>query len=114
MLLNFLIKHDVILYRKKDGKIPFVFWVETLDKKIQFKINERISRIKTGNLGDYKYLDDGIYELRIHAGPGYRVYFAMDGKEVILLLCGEKSQQQQDIQKAKEYRKDYLIRRGKI
>ena len=57
-----------------------------------------------GNLGDYKPLGDGVYELRIKAGPGYRVYFGILGNSVILLLCGgDKGSQDRDILKAKEY-----------
>lgn len=61
-------------------------------------IARRISRIKDGNLGDCKAVGMGIFETRVHVGPGYRVYFAFQGDEVIVLLCaGDKSSQSRDI-----------------
>ena len=81
------------------------------------KILTRIDRLKLGNFGDCKSLQEGICELRIHYGPGIRVYFGKTGKTVILLLCGgDKSSQTRDIAKAKEYFKEYQskeIRNGK-
>ena len=69
----------------------FAKWLKRLkDSDAKSRINLRIRRITlTGNLGDCKPVEDGVYELRINYGPGYRMYFAQRGKEVILLLIGE-------------------------
>lgn len=69
----------------------FAKWLKRLkDSDAKSRINLRIRRIAlTGNLGDCKPVEDGVYELRINYGPGYRMYFAQRGKEVILLLIGE-------------------------
>ena len=64
--------------------------------------------MESGNYGDFKSLKDGVFELRLMFGSGYRVYFAEDGNDVVLLLIGgDKSSQKNDIQKAKEYWKEY-------
>jgi putative addiction module killer protein len=78
------------------------------DRKGAEKILLRIRRIPLGNLGDHKFIADGVFELRIPVGPGYRVYFGRVENRVILLLCGgDKSSQDQDIQQALKYWKDY-------
>ena len=79
-------------------------WLNKLnDNKARFKINTRIRRIAAQNhFGDSKPVGGGIFELRINYGPGYRVYYAQRGEEIILLLVGgNKSSQQSDIEKAK-------------
>ena len=88
----------------------FARWLKRLkDSDAKSRINLRIRRIVlTGNLGDYKPVGDGVYELRVDYGPGYRVYFAQRGKEIILLLIGgDKSSQQRDIKKAREINGQY-------
>ena len=88
----------------------FAKWLKRLrDADAKSRINLRIRRISlTGNLGDYKPVGDGVCELRIDCGPGYRLYFAWRGSEVILLLIGgDKASQQRDIEKAKELNKQY-------
>jgi putative addiction module killer protein len=85
----------------------FIKWLKKLrDKTGKFLIAERISRLKNGNPGDCWPVGDNVSEMRIHYGPGYRVYFKDTGKEIIILLCGgDKSTQQVDIIKAKELAK---------
>ncbi len=80
----------------------FTTWLESLkDLKAQSKVMIRILQASQGNFGDSKYLSDGVCEMRIHFGPGYRVYYARDGSVVYLLLCGgNKSTQKQDIKTA--------------
>ncbi|WP_375649701.1 type II toxin-antitoxin system RelE/ParE family toxin [Bartonella sp. MU70NMGDW] len=79
----------------------FTEWLDSLkDKQVQKKIAARIFRLEYGLLGDVKYFR-GIGELKINYGPGYRIYFVKQGKQIILLLiAGDKSTQQKDIEKA--------------
>jgi putative addiction module killer protein len=71
----------------------------------------RLDRLKLGNFGDCKTLQDGVCELRIHYGPGIRIYYGKIGSKVILLLCGgDKGSQDRDIAKAKDYFKEYQSR----
>jgi len=81
----------------------FAGWLAKLrDAKAKARILSLLESITHGNLGDTKSVGDGVRELRIHVGPGYRVYFAQMGKIVLLLLCGgDKSTQTRDIEKAK-------------
>lgn len=60
-----------------------------------------------GNFGDFKFIDDGIYEMRIHYGPGYRIYYTKEDDVVVLLLAGgDKTTQKKDIEKAKELKNE--------
>ena len=71
-------------------------------------ITMRLARLESGNFGDVKAVGDGINEIRIHYGPGYRVYFQTRGQQIVLLLWGgDKSTQQRDIQRAKAIAKDW-------
>lgn len=88
----------------------FAKWLKRLkDPDAKSRINLRIRRSAlTGNLGDYKPVGDGVCELRIDYGLGYRMYFTQRGKEIVLLLIGgDKSSQQRDIKKAKELNEQY-------
>jgi putative addiction module killer protein len=99
-------------YIRTDGVCPFDKWLDSLrDRKAKAKIRARLDRTEDGNLGDYKSLGEGVFELKVDYGPGYRIYFAQEGAVIILLLCGgDKSTQEQDINKAKEYWQDYRSR----
>lgn len=87
----------------------FTAWMEGLtDHKGRAKIASRIVRLASGNPGDVAPVGEGVSELRIHFGPGYRVYFKQRGKVLILLLCGaDKSTQDRDIKRAKQIATDY-------
>ncbi len=100
---------EIRRYITTDGRIPFAEWLDSLrDNRAISKINSRIKRVALGNLGDYRTVGDGVCELRIDYGPGYRIYFGQIGTTIVLLLCGgDKSTQTQDIGKAKEYWADY-------
>lgn len=77
-------------------------WIRRLkDRQGRLRILERIDRLAHGNPGDAKSVGQGVLELRLTYGPGYRVYYATQGDRVVLLLCaGDKSMQQQDIERA--------------
>jgi len=85
-------------------------WFNKLNaSKVKNKINVRVRRIEVQEyFGDYKIVDDGIYELRVNYGPGYRVYYKHISKKTILLLIGgNKTTQKSDIKKAKQISADY-------
>ena len=100
---------EIRRYIISDGRVPFAEWIDSLrDRNTRAKINNRLRRVSLGNLGDYRSVGGGVFELRIHWGPGYRVYFGQIGLTIVLLLCGgDKSTQDRDILKAKEYWAEY-------
>lgn len=88
----------------------FVKWLRRLkDVAARARILVRIQRLSlTENFGDAKSVGNGVFEMRIDYGPGYRLYYALRGSELILLLIGgDKSSQQRDIAKAKRLNKEY-------
>jgi putative addiction module killer protein len=101
-------------YVSRAGKDIFDDWLTQLaDARAQAKITTRINRLAAGNFGDCKSLRQGLYELRVDWGPGYRVYYATIGRECVLLLCGgDKRKQSADIERALEYLEDYKERSG--
>ncbi|HLJ00009.1 MAG TPA: type II toxin-antitoxin system RelE/ParE family toxin [Bradyrhizobium sp.] len=82
----------------------FLLWLKNLrDIRVRAKIIARIDRLTLGNPGDVAPVGSGISEMRIHAGPGYRVYYVQRGEEIVVLLCGgDKSSQASDIALAKQ------------
>lgn len=82
----------------------FIRWLNKLkDRQAHGTIISRINRLRHGNAGDVKTIGGGVRELRIHRGPGYRIYFVQHGETIIVLLCGgDKGSQDRDIQKAKQ------------
>ncbi|MBF0448438.1 MAG: type II toxin-antitoxin system RelE/ParE family toxin [Magnetococcales bacterium] len=106
----------ILEYLTKDGKGPFLSWLEGLrDIRAKARIRTRLDRVSMGNLGDHKTVGEGVIELRITYGPGYRVYLGRDGEQLVLLLCGgDKSTQTRDITKAHEYWADYRSRKNAI
>ena len=99
-------------YQTVAGEQPFVEWLRGLkDRQARTRIEARIARVAVGNFGDTEPVGEGVLELRIDWGPGYRVYFARLGQVVVLLLCGgDKRTQQKDIDRAKAYFEDYRAR----
>lgn len=86
----------------------FTKWLDKLkDTKAKISIARRIERMSTGLFGDNKFIGDGISELRIDTGAGYRVYYTIDNNRIVILLIGgDKSTQTRDILKAKELKKE--------
>ncbi len=82
----------------------FDAWFESLkDKQTARRIQARIDRAEEGNFGDHKAVGEGVSEMRIHHGPGFRVYFTQHGLEIVILLAGgDKSSQSKDIETAHE------------
>ena len=99
-------------YIKSDGKNLFRGWLRSLqNKQARARIRVRLNRIRLGNFGDAKAVGNGVNEIRIHHGPGYRSYFGRVSNTIVLLLCGGgKKTQHQDIQKAQAFWKDYQER----
>jgi putative addiction module killer protein len=103
---------EVREYQIAEGKSPLTEWLRGLrDGPTRGRIVARLDRLKAGLLGDWKSVGGGICELRIDHGPGYRVYYAQEGKTLILLLCGgDKNSQEKDIETAHADWKDYKAR----
>ena len=102
---------QIDVYETEKGKLPYSEWESNLSTKDRAVITTRLVRIRRGNFGDCKPIKgmNGIYEFRIDFGPGYRIYYGMKGKKIVLLLCGgDKGAQKRDIQKAKVFWDDYL------
>ena len=99
---------DLQNYLTEDGRSPFLEWLDGLDAKTRGIVTVRLSRVAQGNFGNSHSVGDGVSELVIDVGPGYRVYFARDGDTVVVLLTGgAKKSQSKDIKNAKAYWKDY-------
>ena len=99
-------------YTTEDGRYPVQSWLDRLrDQEAKHRISSRIRRLQRGIPGDSRAVGGAIRELRIHYGPGYRVYFAMMDKTVILLLCGgDKKTQRTDIATAQKRLKNWKSR----
>ena len=102
------IKYQLVGYQE-NGKRPFDDWLAHLDLTTRARISTRVSKFEDGHFGDYRHLSEGLFEARFFIGPGYRIYFAIVGRRLVLLLLGgDKSSQQRDIRKARTYLKRYL------
>lgn len=101
---------NVIAYAGRNGVEPFTIWLEGLrDAEGRRRILVRITRVACGNYGDCAPVGDGVSELRLFFGPGYRIYFGEHENDVVVLLCGgDKGTQEKDIRMAKELWKEYL------
>lgn len=102
------------IYTEAAGRVPFNEWLADLkDVKARAIIRARLLKVQMGNLGDCKPLRDGVQELRIDYGPGYRAYLSRQGPVLVLLLCGsDKSGQDRAIRQAIDYLNDWK-QRGK-
>lgn len=100
-------------YRAIDDREPFTEWLKSLrSRQAKARILVRLERLATGNFGDCKPCREGVKELRINYGQGYRIYFAQIGQSAILLLAGgDKRTQDADIAEAVSYLRDFKGRR---
>lgn len=104
--------YEIKHYLTADDRDLYIDWLEKLkDTTAKISAVRRVSRIEQGNFGDHKFCRDGVWELRIDVGAGYRVYYGIAGTQVILLLCGgNKGTQKADINNACEYWQDWQRR----
>jgi putative addiction module killer protein len=99
---------EIRIYVTEGEACPFGEWFDTLEFQTQVRINARINRLRLGNFGDCKSVGEGVYELRFTFGPGFRVYYGIAGKRIVLLLMGgSKKTQNKDIQTAQQFWKAY-------
>ena len=99
-------------YLTEDKRDPYQEWLKKLrDPIAKIQVVKRVNRLEDGNFGDHKFCREGVWELRIDQGAGYRVYYALAGNVVVLLLFGgHKSTQNADIGRAIGYLKDWQRR----
>jgi putative addiction module killer protein len=100
---------QVLFYADADGNEPFQLWIDTLrDKQGRRRILNRLVRLQQGNYGDVAPIGEGLSELRMFFGPGYRVYFGEEAGNIVIILCGgDKASQDRDIEQAKTYWQEY-------
>jgi putative addiction module killer protein len=100
---------QIVAFRASDGQVPFEKWLDDLgDKPAVARVLARLARVRQGNLGDCKPVGEGVSELRVDFGPGYRVYFGQKGRTLVVLLCGgDKRTQDRDIRLAKQFWREF-------
>ena len=100
---------QIVVCADEKGNEPFQVWLNKLrDKQARRRIIKRLFRLEHGNYGDVAPIGEGLSELRLHFGPGYRVYFGEDVDNIVIILCGgDKDSQSLDIEDAKAYWKEY-------
>lgn len=105
-------EYEIKIYSTENGNEPFREWLDSLkDFDTQALIFQRLQRIKLGNFGDCKPINEGLWEFRIHHKAGIRIYYARIGQRLILIVGGgDKRSQKRDITKAKKYLEDYKRR----
>ena len=105
---------ELLRYQRDDGREPFTEWLaDVRDKVAQARIRVRLRQVQAGNFGDSEPVGEGVIELRVHVGAGYRVYCAKHGKTVVLLLCGgDKGPQTADIKRAKAFWSEWKQRQS--
>jgi putative addiction module killer protein len=102
-------------YLREDGSNPYKEWFDSLDTQAAKKIAVARSRLELGNTSNIKWLKGGIGEYRINWGPGYRIYLAQEGNQLVILFGGgTKQTQQADIETAKELYQEYKDRKKKF
>jgi len=95
--------YSIQAYIADNGTCPYQDWLASLDRKVRGRVEARILRLRTGNFGDWKTVGEGVAELRLQFGAGYRVYYGIVDNQIVLLISGgSKRTQKRDIQTAKK------------
>ena len=104
---------NILKYESVDGSIPLDDWLADIkDRRAKAWVLIRLDRLELGLEGHWRSVGEGVRELKISEGKGYRVYYAWDGSKIVLLLCGgDKSTQKADIENARTYWRDYNERK---
>ena|SRR3989338_5653547 len=104
--------YEIRHYLTTDEKDVYLDWLKQVrDTVAKMAVVKRVNRIEQGNFGDHKFCRDGVWELCIDVGAGYRVYYAIAGQQIVLLLCGgDKRTQNKDIERACTYWQDWQRR----
>lgn len=104
-----MIRIEIKSFVRETGEIPFQEWFESLSAIAAAKVTTALTRLELGNISNVKRLKGGVFEYKIHWGPGVRIYFGQDGEELIILLGGgTKQRQSKDIECAVKLWKEYL------
>ncbi len=99
-------------YRTAEGRVPYSEWLQHLNISAAGRVSAYVDRMKSGNFGNSEPVSQGVSELKINFGPGYRMYYIRDGQTIVILLCGgDKSSQQKDINWAHKFAEDYRRRK---
>jgi putative addiction module killer protein len=102
---------NVEVYESASEAAPFDDWMRDLKDPVgKAAIDAKVALLRRGSLGNHRDVGDGLIELKVNVGPGYRVYIADDGRNSLILLAGRKNTQKQDIKAAKRYWNDYKAR----
>lgn len=101
--------YEVRRFRTSNNQEPVTDWERGLrDARARGAIDRRIVRLADGNFGDHKFCRDGVWELRVDVGAGYRVYYGLAGRQLVMLLCGgDKGSQSADIDRACRYWREW-------
>jgi len=104
-----MVEREIRKLELQNGIVPFDEWFDSLrDKKMQAAVDARLTRVRAGNFGDFKSVGGGVFELRISFGPGLRIYYALHGRQIVVLLGGgDKSSQSRDIRRAQQLRQQF-------
>ena len=97
------IPREILICQEESGREPFTEWLNSLDVQTRARVRVRIDHLEDGLFGDVKPVGEGVSELRLDFGPGYRVYFGQIGPQIHLLLGGSKQGQSTNIRRAKKF-----------
>ena len=105
-----MLEKEIKKIELQNGLVPFDEWFDSLrDRKMQAAVDTRLARVRAGNFGDHKSVGDGVFELRIALGPGLRVYYGLQGRQIVVLIGGgDKGSQSRDIRRAQQLWKEFV------